>query len=53
MEGLVKLMWIMDKHILDTAELQMNVLPVSLASFPGLLHLQFLIDCGTDTASDQ
>ena len=29
-ESLVKLIGIMDKHVIDTAELQMNVLPVSL-----------------------
>ena len=30
MESLVKVIGMMDKHILDTADLQMNVLPVSL-----------------------
>ena len=29
MESLVKVIGMMDKHILDTADLQMNVLPVS------------------------
>ena len=31
-ESLVKLIGIMDKHVIDTAELQMNVLPVSLGT---------------------
>ena len=42
-ESLVKLIGIMDKHVIDTAELQMNVLPVSFLVLS--MHIMDSLNC--------